>query len=203
MLAQHQSLTNEHFTPPQIIEAARRLMGGIELDPASCDRANEIVKAERYHTRKNQGFFSKWNAKSVWLNPPGGLAPDRSSNQQWWFTGLLHEYERNRVKQACFLSFNLEFQRMCPEMFQFPYLIFSERLHYWSWDDQQQKLRQGQWNKAKTKWTDSPSHASLLVYLPPKLTGKTLAAHNLSREFQGLGKAYLSTHAHHTDYEGY
>lgn len=202
MVVQHLSLSDQHFTPPHVIEAARRLMGGIELDPASCDRANVIVKAERYFTKEVPATQAiNWYCKSAWLNPPGGLDPFGGSNQKWWFEKLLSSYRLGRVQQACFLSFNLEFQRMCPEMFEFPYLIFSHRLHYFSWHDGFGKLIQGQWNKDKTKWTDAPSHASMLVYLPPKLTGKTIAAYNLSKEFQGIGKAYLSNHTNYADHE--
>jgi len=30
-IAQHKSISNEHFTPPEIVEAARKTMGGIDL----------------------------------------------------------------------------------------------------------------------------------------------------------------------------
>lgn len=41
----------EYYTPAFIVEAAREVLGGrIELDPASCDFANQTVKARRIFT---------------------------------------------------------------------------------------------------------------------------------------------------------
>ena len=44
-------------------------MGSIDLDPASSDRANEIVRASRYYTKEDSGLSHKWSG-NVWLNPP-------------------------------------------------------------------------------------------------------------------------------------
>lgn len=59
----------EWYTPPQYIEAARDVMGSIDLDPASSDIANSIVKASKYYTKEDDGLSHEWHG-NVWLNPP-------------------------------------------------------------------------------------------------------------------------------------
>jgi hypothetical protein len=68
-----QSNENEWHTPKQYIEAARRVLGTIDLDPASSALANETVRANQFFTVADHPFSHNWKG-NVWLNPPyGGL----------------------------------------------------------------------------------------------------------------------------------
>lgn len=60
---------NEWYTPENIIEAARNVMGSIDVDPASNDIAQEYIKAEKYFTIETNGLIQEWHG-NVWMNPP-------------------------------------------------------------------------------------------------------------------------------------
>jgi len=61
----------EWYTPPEIIERARLVMGVIDCDPASTAQANEIIRADCFYTIEDDGLTKPWNG-CVWLNPPYG-----------------------------------------------------------------------------------------------------------------------------------
>ena len=65
----HNTGNEEWYTPEDIIEAARETLGTIELDPASSAKANEVVNADQYFTKEEDGLAQTWKGK-VFMNPP-------------------------------------------------------------------------------------------------------------------------------------
>lgn len=66
----HNSGQNEWYTPPEFIESARQVFGGgIDCDPASCEIANQTVRASVYFSKENNGLSQTWQG-NVWMNPP-------------------------------------------------------------------------------------------------------------------------------------
>lgn len=84
---------NERYTPRVYVDAARRVMGRINVDPASCEFANQVVRADRYYTIQNSGLAHIWRG-NVWINPPfiGDLGA--------WMNTLVDQYRDGYVTQA-------------------------------------------------------------------------------------------------------
>ena len=61
---------NEWYTPKEYVEAARKVLGSIDLDPASSNIAQKIVNAKKYFTIDNNGLDQSWIAETLYLNPP-------------------------------------------------------------------------------------------------------------------------------------
>jgi len=60
---------HESYTPAIYIEASRKVMGSIDLDPASNALAQNIVKADKYYTLEDDGLKHEWEG-NIFLNPP-------------------------------------------------------------------------------------------------------------------------------------
>ncbi len=170
MIAQHSSKTNEHYTPAHVVERARALLGGIDLDPASCEEANKTIQAGKIYTKENSGLVQPWQGR-IFLNPPGGKmklingvweemprdehgrqnGPGVSSMVVWW-DKLVREWSNNPQNSAVFIGFTLEILRSsqvewCVAPVQkFPRCYPSQRLNFRG---------------------TSPTHANVIVYLPP------------------------------------
>ncbi len=100
--AQFSSESVEWYTPAKYLDAVRRVLGGIELDPASCEKANRVVQASRFFTVDCDGLSQEWDSRSVFLNPPYGTRNGKS-NQGLWSQKLIVEFEAGRTKSAILL----------------------------------------------------------------------------------------------------
>jgi len=124
------STSNEWYTPPKYIEAARVVMGGIDCDPASNAFANQIVKAATYYDEYTNGFDKPWPGR-VWLNPPYGQVDNRS-NQERWSCRLIAQFEAGITTEAILLvnavTGNMWFQRL----WNYPICFTNHRIRFYN-----------------------------------------------------------------------
>ena len=122
--------SNEWYTPSRYIEAARAVMGGIDLDPASCELANRTVKATRYYTKEDDGLAQAWYGK-VWLNPPyGRVNGSGASVIRMFVTKLIDEYEQGRIEQAMLLTTVQTNSTWFQALWRFPICFTSHRVAF-------------------------------------------------------------------------
>lgn len=91
---------NEWFTPPEYIDAAREVMGEIDLDPATHLIAQQTVDAISFFTAADDGLHQPWHGR-VWLNPP--YVQPLIAN---FVEKLVGEVSSGRVAQAILLTHN-------------------------------------------------------------------------------------------------
>lgn len=134
----------EYYTPVEIIEAARRVMRGIYLDPASSAAANEYVFAQRIFTLKDNGLAQRWEGR-VWMNHPFGRAEtaclvgctknhvhhnfDYHGNAKW-INKLESEYVAGNVIEACCITFACTSETWFQPLVKRPQCYLTPRTNY-------------------------------------------------------------------------
>lgn len=128
--------SNEWYTPAKYIEAAREVMGSIDLDPASCALANETVRATRYYTKEDNGLAQPWYG-NVWLNPPFGTTMQQSgpawqgqSVASLFMDRLIQEYQRGNVPQAMLLAKADPKQNWFHRLWAYPICFAYDRVYF-------------------------------------------------------------------------
>jgi hypothetical protein len=166
--AKHSSENGEHVTPIDVAMAARAVLQTIELDPASDELANSVIRAKRIFTKEYDGLAQRWSGR-VFLNPPGGKLGNESLPKLWW-KKLAEHWRAGDVECAIFVGFSIEILQTTqslnehddidkldyPIPLDFPFCVPSRRLRFLH--EQDGKLVPGA----------NPTHASVFIYLPPR-----------------------------------
>ena len=120
------STSVEWYTPAKYINAARDVMGGIDLDPASSALANETVQATMYFDQRMDGLTQPWVGR-VWLNPPYGAGSGKFT------TKLVEEQEAGRVTAAVLLlnAYGFDSEWFQP-LWAFPICFTDHRILFYS-----------------------------------------------------------------------
>lgn len=101
--ALHSKSTPKWGSTLWVIEAARRLLGYIHLDPASSEEFNCFVKALMIYTERDDGLAPEceWHG-NVFLNPPGGLVTE------FWNKLCKAIIKDKTVEKAFWVGFSVE-----------------------------------------------------------------------------------------------
>jgi hypothetical protein len=147
------STNNEWYTPGVFLEAVRQVLGQIDLDPASCAFANQVVQATRYYTQEDDGLHQPWFGK-VWMNPPYGREEgERDSNQARWTRRLLDAYHAGDVTEAIMLVNAVPGNRWFVPLKDYPICFPDGRIRFYN-----EATEAGQ-----------PTHSNAFVYLGPNI----------------------------------
>jgi hypothetical protein len=135
----------EWYTPARYIEAAREVMGGIDLDPATSELANRTVKAGRIFTAADDGLEQEWGGR-VWLNPPYGKGSGLFTSK------LVEEYDEGRVTAAVLLlnAYGFDSGWFQP-LWDYPICFTDHRVQFYS----------------PQRETGGPANGNVFIYLGP------------------------------------
>lgn len=157
--ARNASGSNARYTPPWVVSTARSALTAAtgqvtwDFDPASCEAANEVVRATKYldGAEKGDGYAAAWYGH-VWVNPPYGK--HEAYPLSAWVQKTCKEYHGEGVSSAMLLVPAFTAQKWFRPLWTYPIAFFSERLKFIDGATMQELA--------------SPMYAHCLVWLPPK-----------------------------------
>lgn len=118
--------SDEWYTPIELIEAARAVMDGISLDPASSHEAQKVVNATVYYTQDEDGLAQEWLGRGVWLNPP-------YSAPRPWVEKLIESLEAGSIESAILLVNTANSPLWARPLWHGPYTVclLDKRVRFW------------------------------------------------------------------------
>lgn len=132
---------DEWYTPFDIIQSARALMGGIDIDPASCDDAQELIRADAYLTKGDDALQDSisWTGR-MWLNPPYSMPLIRQ-----FIDKAIQQYECGNVTEAVIITNNSSDTAWFHELLsRYPACFTKGRVKFWRPNHDDFGTRQGQ-----------------------------------------------------------
>lgn len=123
-------VTEEWYTPPDIIGSIKYVLGNIDLDPASAALPQTWIKANRFWTKEDDALSKTWRAETVFLNPPYGKEYGQSS-QAVWSRRISMEYSIMNFKAGIALINSTHGYRWYEELWiKYPVCCLRERLKF-------------------------------------------------------------------------
>lgn len=150
----HQSVNQtsgnvEIYTPLYLIELAKKVMGEIDLDPASSIIANRTVGAKRIFTKRGNSLNKPW-AGNVWMNHPWGAKENKCKSKcdktickkrgfhlseplpgnSAWINKLITEYERSNVEQGMCITYASTSEKWFKPLTAYPICLLDGRTSF-------------------------------------------------------------------------
>jgi ParB family chromosome partitioning protein len=145
---------NNWYTPAKYIDAVRKALGEIDLDPASSWKANQTVRATKIFTVEDNGLLLPWFGR-VFLNPPYGDYEDENgkkyrSQAAVWCRKAIDEFKSGHIEGCIILVNSLHSQSWQRPLYDFTICLVDHRIHFVSADGQE---------------NESPTFQNIFVYL--------------------------------------
>lgn len=186
MNIQHSSRSDAWETPDHILDKVKRVLGRIDLDPASSSKANKRVQAIQFQTASFDSLNTEWfgadtslGIGTIFLNPPGGKIGNQSKVALFWKQLMMYR-DLGLIDHAIFLAFSLEALQVtqgkqCKPIAEFPFCVPMSRIKFLGEDNSKQQ----------------PSHSNMIVYVP----GLQNETELFTEVFSSLGRV-LNTKRH-------
>jgi phage N-6-adenine-methyltransferase len=130
--------TYDWYTPAEYIEAARSVMGSIDIDPASSETAQAVIKAKKYFTKETDGLISVWSG-NMWMNPPYDMP-----NIELFIGKAVQHFAEGKIKQAIILTNNSSDTAWFHLLAEHPFCLTRGRIQFWNAEGKTLATRQGQ-----------------------------------------------------------
>lgn len=165
-------VTHDWLTPVEYLPYIDALLGDIDLDPCSTHHANaQFLRAKKIYTLEDDGLNIEipWTGKVYLFPPTYGRCSFNKERGTWrwsmkagtaakapsivWFQRLLKEWKLRNISEALFYTTYPEMIRICPEMWDYPVCIPTDRAN----------LIHGR----KLFRLQAPMYWGYFIYLPP------------------------------------
>lgn len=145
-IARINHISHDWLTPVEYLPYIDALLGDIDLDPCSTHFANsQFLRARKIYTLQEDGLNIQdpWTGKVYLFPPTYGRCSFSKQRGTWrwstkagaaakapsvvWFRRLVKEWKLRNVPEALFFTIYPEMMRICPEMWDFPVCIPTDR----------------------------------------------------------------------------
>lgn len=191
----HSQDSPEWYTPTFIVEPARTCMGSIDLDPASHEEANILIKAKKFYTVEDDGLKQPWFG-NVFINPPGADDADGNALVPQFWLKLMEEKDKDPFDQAIWVGYSLQqLQTLqvalpfgAPHPLDFPICYPKARIAFVE-NAAKKEQRKQKCLKLGKKFNEKsqPSHANYIV-------GIDVSPDKFKQVFSTIGKVVIPCH---------